>query len=92
LDAAGAGEAESVATHRSDGLLHPAAGAVTSLFLTALVALVTLLSVGVARCAGARDRRVDRGGRGVDGGARALVIASLAACTGFALFGKVLSP
>src|SRR6185295_3589450 len=33
LDAAGAGEAESVSSFRSDGLLHPADGAVTSLFL-----------------------------------------------------------
>ena len=31
----GAGEAESVASHRSDGLLHPAADAVTSLFAAA---------------------------------------------------------
>ena len=79
LDAVGAGHAESVKSFRSDGLLHPASDAVTSLFLTVLVALVTLLCV-----------RVASGGR--DAGARELVLASLAACAGFALFGKVFSP
>jgi glycosyl transferase family 87 len=82
LDAAGLGEAMSVSSHRSDGLLHPAADAVTSLFLTALVALVALLCL---RVAGGY-----RGGAGP--GPRELVIAALAACAGFALFGKVLSP
>ena len=43
LDAIGAGEARSVSAFRSDGLLHPASDVVTSLFLTALVALVALL-------------------------------------------------
>jgi uncharacterized membrane protein len=79
LDAVGAAHAESVKSFRSDGLLHPASDAVTSLFLTVLVALVTLLCV-----------RVASGGR--DAGARELVLASLAACAGFALFGKVFSP
>jgi uncharacterized membrane protein len=79
LDAVGAGHAESVKSFRSDGLLHPASDAVTSLFLTVLVALVTLLCV-----------RVASGGR--DAGARELVLASLAACACFALFGKVFSP
>jgi uncharacterized membrane protein len=77
LDAVGAGEAKSVSSHRSDGLLHPAADAVTSLFLTVLVAFVALLCALVAR----RTASV-----------RELVIAGLAACTAFALFGKVLSP
>jgi uncharacterized membrane protein len=77
LDAVGAGEAESVSSHRSDGLLHPAADAITSLFVTALVALVALLCALMAR------RR---------SGPRELVIAALVACTGFALLGKVLSP
>jgi hypothetical protein len=83
LDAAGAGEARSVSTFRSDGLLHPGSDAVTSLFLTALVALVALL------CALVAGR-----GRGVSpaADARTLVVASLAACAGFALLGKVLSP
>jgi glycosyl transferase family 87 len=91
LDAVGAGEAKSIASHRSDGLLHPAAAAVTSLFLTALVAFVALLCALVA---GAR-RRAPARARGVGAetaGPRELVIASLAACTAFALFGKVLSP
>jgi hypothetical protein len=83
LDAVGAGEATSVASHRSDGLLHPASDAVTSLFVTLLVAFVALLCAGVAR-----GRAGDMG----PGGARRLVLAALAACTAFALFGKVLSP
>jgi hypothetical protein len=76
LDGVGAGEATSVASHRSDGLLHPASDALTSLFVTGLVAFVSLLCVGAARTAGGRQ----------------LVLAALAACTAFALFGKVLSP
>jgi uncharacterized membrane protein len=76
LDAAGAGEATSVKSHRSDGLLHPAADGVTSLFLTGLILLLGLLCVAASRRSGSRD----------------LVIAALAACTAFALFGKVLSP
>jgi uncharacterized membrane protein len=81
LDAAGLGHATSVSSFRSDGLLHPAADLIASLFLTALVALLALLCVNVAR-SGAAGRSA----------ARELVIASLAACAGFALFGKVLSP
>ena len=77
LDAVGAGEATAVSSHRSDGLLHPASDAVTSLFVTVLAAFVALLCVGVAR------------GRS---GSRELVLAALASCTAFALFGKVLSP
>jgi hypothetical protein len=83
VDAVGAGEAESVSSHRSDGLLHPAADATASLFLTVLVAFVALLCALVAA----------RRGRGfAPAGARDLVIAALAACAAFALFGKVLSP
>jgi hypothetical protein len=82
LDAVGAGEARSVSSHRSDGLLHPAAEAVTSLFATAFVALVALLCAFVVGA-----------GRGPALAARrALVLAALAATVGFALFGKVLSP
>ena len=85
LDAVGAGEAESVSSHRSDGLLHPAADAIASLCLTVLVALVALLCALVA----ARSRGV----RGfAPAAARDVVIAALAACAAFALFGKVLSP
>jgi hypothetical protein len=91
LDAIGAGEAKSVSSHRSDGLVHPADDAVTSLFLTALVAFVALLCALVA---GARSRAA-AAGRAAGAGAlgpREFVIAALAACTAFALFGKVLSP
>ena len=77
LDAAGLGEAESVSSHRSDGLLHPAADAIASLFAAALVALVALLCVWLAR----RPRS-----------ARELVVACLSAVVAFALLGKVLSP
>jgi hypothetical protein len=98
LDAAGAGEARSVSTFRSDGLLHPASDAVTSLFLTALVALVALLCALVAgggRVWGAASRSAGPQGTRSAGAAaevRTLVVASLAACAGFALLGKVLSP
>ena len=86
LDAAGAGEAQTVSNHRSEGLVHPAADAVTSVFVTAFVALVTLLCVGAA--GGRRVREAAAANRGP----RPLVIAGLAACAGFALLGKVLSP
>jgi hypothetical protein len=98
LDAIGAGEARSVSAFRSDGLRHPASDAVTSLALTALVALVALLcalAAGGGRGPAARGGRkpAARGGRDpAAADARALVLASLAACAGFALLGKVLSP
>jgi hypothetical protein len=77
LDAIGVGEAESVSSHRSDGLLHPAADALAWLFGAAFIALVALLCVRLA---------------GSDGARREFVLASLAAVAGFAVFGKVLSP
>jgi hypothetical protein len=77
LDAAGVGEARGVSSFRSDGLLHPADDAVTSVFLSVFVALVAFLCVGAGRR---------------NAGARELVIASLAACAALAAFGKVLSP
>jgi hypothetical protein len=80
-----------VNSFRSDGLLHPAADAVTSLFLTALVALVALLCARVVG-GGGLSRAGAAMGRGAGAGPRHLVLASLAACAGFALFGKVLSP
>jgi len=76
LDAAGAGEARSVSSYRSDGLLHPASDAVTSVFAAAFVALVALLCVLVGLRRTTRD----------------LLIACLTACVAFAAFGKVLSP
>ena len=49
LDAAGAGEAVSISSHRSDGLLHNASGAVSALFAGLMVALVALLASRVGR-------------------------------------------
>jgi Glycosyltransferase family 87 len=46
LDALGAGDARSVQSHRSDGLEHPAAGALTAV---GLLAMLTALAVVVAR-------------------------------------------
>jgi uncharacterized membrane protein len=92
LDAVGAGEATSVSSHRSDGLLHPASDALTSLFLTSLltfVALLCALLVGRGReGALARSAAGERAGPGV----RELAVACFAACAAFAVFGKVLSP
>jgi Glycosyltransferase family 87 len=79
LDGVGLGEARSVASHRSDGLVHPADGAVTGALGAALLCVVALLSVSVARAA-----REDDG--------RRLVLASLAAVLAFAALGRVLSP
>jgi Glycosyltransferase family 87 len=96
LDAIGAGQAESVNGFRSDGLTHPASDAVTSLFLSALVALVALLCVRVAGGVRAAAPPVRAAAGPLAGerppGARELVVAGLAACAAFALFGKVLSP
>jgi hypothetical protein len=77
LDALGAGEAESVASHRSDGLTHPADELVTAAFAVLLLALLALLAVAAARSGGSP---------------RSLVLASLAAAVAFAVLGKVLSP
>jgi hypothetical protein len=49
LDALGAGETASVTSHRSDGLLHDASGAVSALFAGVLVGLVALLTSRVGR-------------------------------------------
>ena len=76
LDALGAGSAEAVSSHRSDGLTHPAGDPLAALFGAALVAVLAALT---AACA----RRPE---------ARALVLASLAATVAFAALGKVLSP
>jgi hypothetical protein len=77
LDATGLGKAESVSSHRSDGLLHPAGDAIASLFSAAFVALVAFMWVWLGR-----RRRTPR----------ELVIATLSAVVAFALLGKVLSP
>lgn len=49
LDAAGLGEAVSVSSHGSDGVLHPAADAVSTLLLAALAGLVALLCAWTGR-------------------------------------------
>ena len=80
LDGVGAGDAQGVHSHRSDGLLHPADDLVTALFSLALVVAVALCVLGAA------------GHRGAQPAPRALVLASLAAVVAFASLGKVLSP
>jgi hypothetical protein len=79
LDGLGLGEAVSVSSHRSDGLLHPIDGAVAALGALALVLVVALIAALAARGDG-------------DDARRRLVLASLAAVTAFAVLGKVLSP
>jgi hypothetical protein len=49
LDAIGLGDAQSVSSHRSDGLLHDAAGAASALLVGVLVGLVALLASRVGR-------------------------------------------
>jgi len=78
LDAVGLGEAVTVSSHRSDGLLHEADGLVSSLLGGALVGLIALLATVAARTPG-----LDR---------RSAVLGGLAAVVAFAVFGKVLSP
>jgi hypothetical protein len=80
LDGLGLGEAVSVASHRSDGLLHPLDDVVSALSALALVVVVGLLAALAARGARVVDDR------------RRLVLAALAAVTVFAALGKVLSP
>ena len=76
LDGVGAGEAVSVSSHRSDGLVHPLDDAVSALVALALVAVLARLA-GLAALSGDR---------------RGVVLASLTAVTAFAALGKVLSP
>jgi hypothetical protein len=49
LDAAGAGDAVSVSSHRSDGLRHDASGAVSALLAGVMVGVVVLLASRVRR-------------------------------------------
>ena len=76
LDALGAGDADVVSSHRSDGLEHPAADVLGSAFLAAMLAALVAFTVAAAR---SRDERP-------------VVLASLAAVAAFATLGKVLSP
>jgi uncharacterized membrane protein len=79
LEGLGLGEAVSVSSHRSDGMLHPIDGAVAGLGALALVLVIALIAA------------LAPGGHRDDAGRR-LVLASLAAVTAFAVLGKVLSP
>jgi Glycosyltransferase family 87 len=76
LDEAGLGDAVSVNSHRSDGLVHPADGLVSGAFAAILIGVIAMLALFAAK-------RPDR---------RSLVLASLAAVAAFAVLGKVLSP
>jgi Glycosyltransferase family 87 len=99
LDAVGAGEAESVKSHRSDGIKHPAAGGLAGAGLLATVALVALaIAAGrpqpVSRLRAVRGARASGGDAAPPppGDARRLVLAALTAVLAFAALGKVLSP
>jgi hypothetical protein len=76
LDGLGLGEVHPVASHRSDGLEHPAAGALAALGSVAMAGVVALLATAAARAPDPRR----------------LVLASLAAVAAFAALGRVLSP
>ena len=77
IDALGGPRAVPVESYRSDGLEHPAGGALAGLFAALGVLAVGVLATGAARR---------------PGDPRALVLASLGAVAAFATFGKVLSP
>jgi uncharacterized membrane protein len=85
LDELGAGDADSVKSHRSDGLEHPGADALAAVSAAALVFVLALLAALAAR--GRSGRR-----EAAPAAARRLVLASLAAVAAFAALGKVLSP
>jgi hypothetical protein len=76
LDGVGLGDAVSVASHRSDGLVHQDDGLVSGALIAVLAGVTSLLALFAAK-------RPDP---------RSLVLASLAAVTAFAVLGKVLSP
>lgn len=77
LDGLGIADTTPTNSHRSDGLLSSADGAVEAIALLALLAAIAALSVAAFK--GGRDTRT-------------LVLASLAAVLAFAVLGKVLSP
>jgi hypothetical protein len=80
LDELGLGAASPDTGHKSDGLDHPAAGAVTAVFGLALLGAVAVLAAAARRSADTPR------------GARDLVLGALAATVAFACLGKVLSP
>jgi hypothetical protein len=77
LDGLGLGHARSVNSYRSDGLEHPASGAVTGVFVGLLLSLLAFFAAAAGRA---------------PPDARRLVLASLASVAAFAALGKVLSP
>ncbi|MBA2440328.1 MAG: hypothetical protein H0V50_06605, partial [Thermoleophilaceae bacterium] len=83
LDAVGAGTAQPVSSHRSDGLLHPFDGPLSAVFAALLLAALALCTAAAARGAQALGAPAD---------ARVLVLGSLTAVASFAALGKVLSP
>jgi hypothetical protein len=104
LDELGAGDADSVKSHRSDGLEHPAADALAAVSAAVLVCVLALLAALAARGRSAlrgaapagsavRAAAPARGpGLAAPVAARVLVLASLASVAAFAALGKVLSP
>ena len=82
LDYLGVGEARRLSSHRSDGLEHPAAGALAGAGLLALLLLLGGLT---------RNQYIESRSRRTSG-TRGLVLAALAAVLAFAALGKVLSP
>ena len=76
LDRLGIGDSDVRSSHGSEGVHHPAAGALEIFFTLALLAAIAALAFAAAR----------------DGSTRTLVLASLTAVAAFAVLGKVLSP
>ncbi len=102
-DALGAGGADVVHSHRSDGVEHPAAGLVTALSTALLVGVLAWLTLAASRrpnapsSADVRDdaARVAPAATTREASAserRTLVLAALTATVAFAALGKVLSP
>lgn len=77
LDGLGLGQARSVKSHRSDGLVHPADDVISAISVGSVAALVAILCLLAARGPGEPRR---------------LVLASLAAVAAFACLGRILSP
>jgi hypothetical protein len=76
IEEAGGRAPRSVHSHRSDGLEHPAADAITAAGIGIMCLVVLALSMAASRI----------------GGVRGLALAGLAAAAAIAVFGKVLSP
>lgn len=99
LDWIGAGVATPAASHRSNGIEHPAGDAISVTLGLALLGVVALLSLAAGRggagspaAARARATAPGAGPRAPPEEARLLCLASLAAVAALAVLGKVLSP